>query len=129
MTRRIVRRLVLGMAGAIAVIAMANASQAATCAEVTQLVGQGISIGDVAAALEVPVAAVQSCFQPRAMVVPGPRVMHDPAGPPPLGAAGPPPLGAAGPPPLGAAGPPPLGAPGKAPLGAPGKAPLGAAGW
>ena len=88
MTRRIVRRLVLGVAGAIAVIATANVSQAATCAQVTQLVAQGVSIGDVAAALQVPVAAVQSCFQPRAMVMPGPRVMNNPAGPPPLGAAG-----------------------------------------
>jgi len=129
MTRRIVCRLLFAAVGAIAVIATAGPSQATTCAQVNQLVGQGLSIGDVAAGLGVPIGAIQACLQPQVMAFPGPRIIHDPAGPPPLGAAGPPPLGAAGQAPLGAAGQAPLGAAGKAPLGAPGKAPLGAAGW
>jgi hypothetical protein len=129
MTRVLVRRLLLAAVGTIAIIAIAGPSQATTCAQVNQLVGQGLSIGDVAAALEVPIGAIQACLQPAVMAVPGPRIANNPAGPPPLGAAGPPPFGAAGQAPLGAAGQAPLGAPGKAPLGAAGKAPLGAAGW
>jgi len=98
----------------------------ATCTQVRALLSQGWSVGDVAAELGAPVAAVQTCLQPR--VINAPVARQPAAGPPPLGAAGPAPHGAPGPAPRGAAGPAPHGAPGPAPHGAPGPPPLGAAG-
>jgi hypothetical protein len=106
--------------GAALVIAT-SAPAAATCADVHGLLSQGLSVAQVSAVLNAPVAAVQACLQPRPVVVaPGNRSLG-PAGPAPLGAAGPAPLGAAGPAPLGAAGPAPSGAAGPAPINAPSK--------
>jgi len=111
--------------GAALLSAAASPAAASSCAQVQDLVSQGLSLGQVAAALGAPVGAVQACLQPRSVPAPPGRVPVGPAGPAPFGAAGPAPWGAAGPAPLGAAGPPPLGAPGPPPLGAAGPAPLG----
>jgi hypothetical protein len=114
MVRQRLQQLLLAGFAAVALIGTASTARA-TCRQVHELLAQGFSVGEVAAGLGAPVAAVQACLQRVTFAAPAPRVSNA-AGPPPLGAAGPPPLGAAGPPPLGAAGPPPLGAPGPAPL-------------
>ena len=107
---------VVGVAIGVALAMGTASSAAANCSQVTQLLAQGFSIGQVANALGAPVGAVQACLQPVSISGGRNRAARmdmgqsfDAAGPPPLGAAGPPPLGAAGPPPLGAAGPPPIG--------------------
>ena len=110
--------------GALLLGLIASPAAASSCAQVQNMVSQGMSLGQVAAALGVPVGAVQACLQPN----PAERAGLNAAGPPPLGAAGPPPLGAGGAAPLGAAGAPPLGAPGPPPRGAAGPPPLHAPG-
>jgi len=126
MTHPVAHRVAGWTLGALMVVALSSPA-AATCTQVRQLLSQGMSVGEVAATLGAPIAAVQTCLQPRSTLIPANRVMN-PAGPPPLGAAGPPPLGAAGPAPLGAAGPAPRGAAGPAPHNAPGPPPFGAPG-
>jgi hypothetical protein len=104
--------------GAALVIAT-SAPAAATCADVHGLLSQGLSVAQVSAVLNAPVAAVQACLQPRPVVVaPGNRSLGRPARPARRRgsgrcAAGPAPLGAAGPAPSGAAGPAPINAPSK----------------
>jgi len=112
--RRPAARITRSVLGALILVGAASPVAAATCAEVNQLLAQGLSVGQVAGALGAPVAGVQACLQPRGAV-------GNPAGPAPFGAAGPPPLGAPGPPPLGAAGPAPHNAAGPPPLGAAGR--------
>jgi hypothetical protein len=117
--------LVRWLPAAVLVFAFAPPA-AATCAQVHDLLSQGLTVGQVSQVLNAPVGAIQACLQPRpAMGVPGNRSLG-PAGPAPLSAAGPAPLGAAGPAPLGAAGPAPIGAAGPAPIGAAGPAPINA---
>src|SRR5215468_1859085 len=115
MSHRIARRQMPWIVGAAMMIA-ASSPAAATCSDVHQLLSQGLSVGQVAAALGASVRAVQACLQPISVPAPPSRVVSNPAGPSPFGAAGPPPFGAAGPAPLGAAGPPPLGAAGPSPF-------------
>ena len=125
MTNCLPKRFARWTTGAALLIGIA-APASATCADVHDLLSQGLSVAQVSQVLNASVGAVQACLQPRpAGIAPAPR-NHSlgPAGPAPLGAAGPAPLGAAGPAPLGAAGPAPLGAAGPAPLGAAGPAPI-----
>lgn len=117
MTDRIPSRVTRWSCAA-ALLILAAAPAAATCEQVQNLLAQGHSFAEIAAAMNAPVGAVQACVQPRPSNVRPANRSFSAAGPAPIGAAGPAPIGAAGPAPLGAAGPAPLGAAGPAPFGA-----------
>jgi len=87
-------------------------AQGVNCVQLLPLFQQGLDDASIAGALQLPLAAVQSCRHELSRPLP-----VGPAGAPPAGAAGVPPAGAAGRPPMGAAGPPPMGAAGPPPVG------------